>query len=112
MNINLAGELGELLTRHHNALVESGMDGTLADTGRQLLREALAQHANGVLISSSARRAYTRTSSWVVKRMSTFCNELKAELDHQLLEIHPEQCPFCGQSLDEPHVLPPAEPRY
>ena len=101
VNISLKGEMRDLLMAHHNALVETGLDGTVTDTARSLILEALSAHSGGVLVSAAARRAHMRVYTWTLSRARTFFEDQLREVENQISVMESAACPCCGRPMSE-----------
>jgi hypothetical protein len=101
LNVPMKGEQRDMLIAHHEALVAAGLGGTITDTARQLILEALATHHDGVLVSATARRAYQRVYGWVLQRTKAFFDEMSKEVDSQITLMESQPCSCCGRPMSE-----------
>lgn len=77
------------------------MVGSLSDTARSLILEALSAHRNGIRVSAAARRAYMRVNDFSLKRFRLAANEITTEIENQISLLENSPCPCCGRSMSE-----------
>ena len=109
VNVSLQGELGEKLTRYHESLVAAGQDGTLPDTIRQILAEAIAARPETAQISASSQRAFLRVGNWARQRLAMAISQMQSDLRNEIAALPHETCPHCGHLLDAADPQPAQE---
>jgi hypothetical protein len=90
-----------MLLAHHTALEEQGLAGSLTDTARGLVLEALAAHSKGILVSAAARRAHLRVTAFVLHKTRGDLQATLAEIDNQISILESSPCPCCGRPMSE-----------
>jgi endonuclease III len=103
VNLRLGGEFGEAVLRYHDGLIAAGLDGSVADTIKQLVMATLSTQTEGVTVSAAAQRSFTRYSTWFIKEARDFTLDMKAKLEELLQQpTGVEKCPHCGMDIDAP----------